>query len=201
MNTQTDPDFSRECCLEGCPCHKWSAESPSEPPTTGEGDAGFLVPEAENVSQGEYGAGNSISASDDTDYWRRITQEANVRNGYGSPALRRTRSILHHAEIVEEQKRREHRDDCGVWIWPGGACSCAGQNMLDAVSAHRTPITSLTFDDAWNNAPESIRRVTEIEAAELFYYAGRRDRETEMLREVNEVLSGVVGRIEQERVR
>lgn len=83
-----------------------------------------------------------------------------------SLALRRTRSILHHAEMVEEQKRAQ-----------------------------------LTFDQRWQEAPKSIKHGCEETSAEFFYHAGRRDRETEMLREVNKVLSGVVGRIERERVR
>lgn len=93
-----------------------------------------------------------------------VAQE--FENAPNSPALRRGRSILHHAELVEERRR-----------------------------------TQLTFEQEWQSAPKSIKHGCEETSAEFFYHAGRRDRETEMLQEVNEVLSGVVGRIKQERVR
>lgn len=83
-----------------------------------------------------------------------------------STALRNTRSIVHHAEMVEEQKR-----------------------------------TQTTFEQYWQEAPKSIKHGCEQASAEFFYHAGRRDRETEMLREVNTVLSGVAQRIGQERLR
>lgn len=55
---QIEHDTSR-CDCDMCQFARNSAQKrvnpPSEPPTTGKGDAGFLVPEAENVSQGDSG--------------------------------------------------------------------------------------------------------------------------------------------------
>lgn len=218
----TNPDGT--CDDERCPCHEFARM-----PTT-------------------------TTNSGDLDYWRRVTREANEKNGYDSPALRRTRSIVHHAEMVEEQKRREtctecehpnsvdlrgrcretQRDPGGSMVYCGCKCvfpveqtnerradkphafisaqpgmklCCHGDDAANLckqppeASVHSVYSAQPTFNDAWNSAPESMRRVTEIEAAELFYYAGRRDRETELLAEMNETLRGVVERIGAERLK
>lgn len=184
----TNPDGT--CDDERCPCHEFA----QMPMTT--------------------------TNSGDLDYWRRITQEANARNGYDSPALRRTRSIVHHAKMVEEQVRRERgncvecghsnvnlRGHCRETVTVPNSCRVGycGCKCIFPDTAQGDQITGQiapsSFDHVWDAAPESMRRVTEIEAAELFYYAGRRDRETELLAEMNETLRGVVERIGAERVK
>lgn len=59
-----------ECGDPACPCHEWSAKSPSESPGMENHPAGFLVSKPKNASEGEYGAGMTISAPDFDRDWR-----------------------------------------------------------------------------------------------------------------------------------
>ena len=58
-----------ECGDPACPCHEWSAKSPSESPGMENHPAGFLVSKPKNASEGEYGAGMTISAPDFDHEW------------------------------------------------------------------------------------------------------------------------------------
>lgn len=232
-------NYPEKCHINGCPCHDWSAKSPSETyyghprldtwADLAVGGAGTSQSDPQHPFQPSEGlnrqqtqnraipvSGNEQESEQPTKYppvieqafrcwnehrayvddndnyrvkqrgsvhgpiasWNRAVKElfpsyrefhaaaSEFENVPDSPALRRTRSILHHAELVEERKHAQ-----------------------------------LTFEQEWQSAPKSIKHGCEEVSAEFFYHAGRRDRETEMLREVNEILSGVVGRIERERVR
>lgn len=59
-----------ECSDPACPCHEWSAKSPSEASRLENQPAGFLESEPKNVSEGEYGSGIAISAPDFEQEWR-----------------------------------------------------------------------------------------------------------------------------------
>lgn len=135
----TNPDGT--CNDQSCPCQQWS----KQPAATA----------SDTVSDCEPGK------IDPYEYLKTFKYPPDTEK-----ALRNTRSIIHHAEMVEEQKR-----------------------------------TQTTFEQHWQGAPKSIKHGCEMSSAEFFYHAGRRDRETEMLREVNTVLSGVAQRIGQERLR
>jgi hypothetical protein len=140
-----------------------------------------------------------------------------------SPALRRTRSIVHHWEIVEEQKRRETCVECGhqnsvvlrcrcreTQRDPGGSmvycgCHCTFPDTADDQTALRNLHEALQdndhalFTDAWDFAPSDIRRVTEQQCAEFFYELGRRD-ERRLLTETADEDLGEMRRVARERI-
>jgi hypothetical protein len=149
------------------------------------------------------------------------------RESPDSPALRRTRSIAHHWEMVEEQERRKRGNclQCGhsdgvdltglclyginnsnIPSWPCG-CYCT---FPDAAPDDQTALRNLRealqdndhalFTDAWDFAPSDIRRVTEQACAEFFYELGRRDERRLLTETANEDL-GEMQRVARERLR
>lgn len=58
--------YPEKCHVAGCPCHEWSAKSPSETyyghPRLDTGQDKFLVPEAKNVLEGDSAQATAISA-------------------------------------------------------------------------------------------------------------------------------------------
>lgn len=76
-------NYPEKCHVAGCPCGYFNTKQPSESSTTPERDAGFLVPEAKNVSAGLETPGMTISAPTFTEEWesapRAMRQEGQLQ--------------------------------------------------------------------------------------------------------------------------
>lgn len=151
--------YPEKCHVAGCPCGYFSSKLPSESPAIGKGDAGFLVSEPENTLQGD-----SVQSSPTAAPPREST------------ALRNTRSIVHHAEMVKNET--------------------AMRNLREALKDNDHAL----FSDAWDFAPLDIRRVTEQACAEFFYELGRRD-ERRLLTEIANDHLREMARVARERLR
>lgn len=153
--------YPEKCHVAGCPCHEWSAKSPSESPETPEGDAGFLVPEAKNVSESEYGSGNGIP----------VTRTA---FGFHLDTCGVCASV---AEQFPDLELFDHQ------LCP------EGRQLFRNPS--QPVVTPRTFTEEWNSAPRWATRTTEIESAQYWFLRGGQAKEIELTGVINEDLKEI----------
>lgn len=242
----TNPDGT--CDDQNCPCHEFT-RMPTATTTNDDDTISDCEPETPKINYSEYMRTFKYpppqppetikvviraATSDDwigVAYQKDYTGDPSTIHEYRlaereSPALRNTRSIVHHAEMVEEQVRRErglclkcghnsigvngrcretipnlgeHRDTVK---WRACNCKCVflDQTALHGLREALKDNNHALFSDAWDFAPADIRRVTEQECAEFFYELGRRDERRLLAETTNEDLCELQ-RVARERLR
>lgn len=162
-----------------CPCNEFNAKSPSETyyghPRLDTGSAGFLVPEAENVSSSLLAQNSPISVNGHLLY-----TEQNC-------------SIFH-----------DNDKQCPVCEGGLAVCRLCGEYEagLDEQCRKAQPaviITIPTFEQEWQDAPKWATRTTEEISANYWFIRGQHAKEVELLAGMNCDLREMV-RVARERI-
>lgn len=140
-----------ECGDPACPCHEWSAKSPSESPRVENQPAGFLVSEPESGLERKYAQSSPISARRD------------------------------HVLYTEQDCQVFHSEDRQCPVCEGGLAVCRNCKEYEAgldnpcKPSSNAPIPATPdFDHEWEAAPRGMTNYVERSIAEYWFLRGRR---------------------------